>query len=147
MFSRTRLCLKAIGKASKSHVKPILQRAIASKAMRAGAAGIIGVSATMMMSTASTCDATPTASLHPLSKQIDSGYVKVDDIHTIYYHVYGNPHGKPVLFVHGGPGGGTSPEVSIDLISVWGCGLNLKCSCYSCRCPDFLTHWLIKLFW
>jgi proline iminopeptidase len=28
--------------------------------------------------------------------------------HEIYYEQYGNPQGKPALFVHGGPGGGSS---------------------------------------
>jgi proline iminopeptidase len=30
--------------------------------------------------------------------------------HRIYYEESGNPDGKPVVFVHGGPGGGTSPR-------------------------------------
>ncbi len=30
--------------------------------------------------------------------------------HTLYVEQSGNPHGKPVVFVHGGPGGGTSPS-------------------------------------
>ena len=32
--------------------------------------------------------------------------------HRIYWHEYGNPKGEPVLFVHGGPGGATSPAVA-----------------------------------
>jgi hypothetical protein len=39
----------------------------------------------------------------------EKGMLKVSDIHTIAYSVYGNPKGKPVLVVHGGPGGGTVP--------------------------------------
>ncbi len=35
----------------------------------------------------------------------DDGYLKVDGIHSIYYHQYGNPEGIPVLTIHGGPGG------------------------------------------
>jgi proline iminopeptidase len=34
----------------------------------------------------------------------------VDDIHTIYWEECGNPAGVPVLFLHGGPGAGCSPE-------------------------------------
>lgn len=33
--------------------------------------------------------------------------LKVSDLHTISYKIYGNPKGKPVLCVHGGPGAGT----------------------------------------
>ncbi|KAL7199586.1 hypothetical protein ACSBR2_021806 [Camellia fascicularis] len=39
-----------------------------------------------------------------------SGFLKVSDIHTIYWEQSGNPNGHPVLFLHGGPGGGTSPS-------------------------------------
>lgn len=38
-----------------------------------------------------------------------SGFLDVPP-HRVYYEVSGNPDGKPVVFVHGGPGGGTSPE-------------------------------------
>lgn len=31
----------------------------------------------------------------------ESGYLKVDDIHEIYYEVSGNPDGKPIFYVHG----------------------------------------------
>jgi proline iminopeptidase len=34
----------------------------------------------------------------------------LDDVHTMYWEVSGNPQGVPVLFLHGGPGGGCSPE-------------------------------------
>jgi proline iminopeptidase len=34
----------------------------------------------------------------------------VDDIHTIYWEECGSPTGVPVLFLHGGPGAGCSPE-------------------------------------
>ncbi|KAI1150059.1 proline iminopeptidase [Nemania diffusa] len=39
----------------------------------------------------------------------DSGHLKVDDIHEIYYEQYGKKDGLPVIFLHGGPGGNTSP--------------------------------------
>jgi proline iminopeptidase len=34
----------------------------------------------------------------------------VDDLHTLYWEECGNPSGTPVLFLHGGPGAGCSPE-------------------------------------
>ncbi len=34
----------------------------------------------------------------------------LDDVHTMYWEVTGRPDGVPVLFLHGGPGGGSSPE-------------------------------------
>src|SRR5690606_27922031 len=39
-----------------------------------------------------------------------SGTLQVSNIHSIYWEVSGNPNGKPVVFVHGGPGGGTDPK-------------------------------------
>lgn len=37
------------------------------------------------------------------------GMLVVDDLHTLYWEECGNPDGQPVLFLHGGPGGGISP--------------------------------------
>ena len=39
-----------------------------------------------------------------------SGYLAVDDLHTLYWEECGNPAGEPVVFLHGGPGGGLSPR-------------------------------------
>ncbi|MDG5495992.1 prolyl aminopeptidase [Niveispirillum sp. BGYR6] len=38
-----------------------------------------------------------------------TGRLKVDDLHTLYWEQSGNPEGVPVLFLHGGPGAGASP--------------------------------------
>lgn len=38
------------------------------------------------------------------------GMLAVDDLHTLYWEESGNPDGLPVLFLHGGPGGGTIPN-------------------------------------
>lgn len=38
------------------------------------------------------------------------GMLAVDDRHTIYWEECGNPQGVPVLFLHGGPGAGLSPQ-------------------------------------
>jgi proline iminopeptidase len=40
----------------------------------------------------------------------DTGRLKVSPIHELYYEQCGNLQGKPVVFLHGGPGGGISPE-------------------------------------
>src|SRR5438045_6567041 len=36
----------------------------------------------------------------------DQGMLKVSPVHTIYYEQCGDPQGQPVVFLHGGPGGG-----------------------------------------
>ena len=37
------------------------------------------------------------------------GWLQVEG-HRIYWHEYGTPTGQPVMFLHGGPGGGTKPK-------------------------------------
>ena len=39
-----------------------------------------------------------------------SGRLKVSDIHELYYEEAGNRDGKPVVFLHGGPGGGIEAD-------------------------------------
>ncbi|MCO5559481.1 hypothetical protein L7F22_013081 [Adiantum nelumboides] len=46
--------------------------------------------------------------LHPPIEPYSTGELKVSEIHTLYWEQSGNPEGYPVLFLHGGPGGGTS---------------------------------------
>jgi proline iminopeptidase len=40
----------------------------------------------------------------------DTGMLSVSDLHTLYYEQCGNPAGKPVVFLHGGPGGGLATD-------------------------------------
>ncbi|KAF6996816.1 hypothetical protein CFC21_013113 [Triticum aestivum] len=47
--------------------------------------------------------------LYPHVEPFDTGRLRVSDVHTIYYEQSGNPGGHPVVFLHGGPGAGTSP--------------------------------------
>lgn len=49
--------------------------------------------------------------LYPEIKPYDSGMLDVSPLHRIYYEQSGNPRGKPVVFLHGGPGGGTTPAM------------------------------------
>src|SRR4029078_5582322 len=44
--------------------------------------------------------------LYPEIEPYDSGMLAVSPLHTLYYEQCGNPRGKPVVFLHGGPGGG-----------------------------------------
>ena len=48
--------------------------------------------------------------LYPAIKPFDTGRLKVSPIHELYYEQCGNPQGKPVVFLHGGPGGGISSD-------------------------------------
>jgi proline iminopeptidase len=48
--------------------------------------------------------------LYPEIEPYESTYLPVGDGHDIYYEICGNRDGKPVLFLHGGPGAGCSPK-------------------------------------
>ncbi|WP_026424655.1 prolyl aminopeptidase [Actinokineospora inagensis] len=48
-------------------------------------------------------------SLYPPIEPHDRGMLDVGDGQRIYWEVSGNPRGKPVVVLHGGPGAGTSP--------------------------------------
>lgn len=47
--------------------------------------------------------------LYPPIEPYDSGMLDVGDGHRVYWELCGNPAGKPVVFLHGGPGGGCTP--------------------------------------
>jgi len=49
--------------------------------------------------------------LYPPIEANHSGMLDVGSGHKIYYEECGNPHGKPVVFLHGGPGGGCSENM------------------------------------
>src|SRR5689334_22501989 len=47
--------------------------------------------------------------LYPEIEPYRTGHLAVSEVHELYFEESGNPHGKPALFVHGGPGGATMP--------------------------------------
>jgi proline iminopeptidase len=62
----------------------------------------------------------------------------VSALHTLYFEESGNPTGKPVIFLHGGPGGGTDPKqrrffdparYRIVLMDQRGCGQSTPHAC------------------
>ena len=52
---------------------------------------------------------TPRTELYPDLEPFDSGMLPLDALHTMYWEQSGNPEGVPVVFLHGGPGAGSSP--------------------------------------
>lgn len=46
--------------------------------------------------------------LYPDLEPYATGRLQVDEIHSVYWEECGNPQGIPVVFLHGGPGGGCS---------------------------------------
>jgi proline iminopeptidase len=49
--------------------------------------------------------------LYPKIEPYHSGIFRFSDLHEIYFEESGNPQGKPVVFLHGGPGGCTEPKM------------------------------------
>jgi proline iminopeptidase len=71
--------------------------------------------------------------LYPEIEPYRTGRLRVSDVHELYFEESGNPEGKPVVFLHGGPGGGTEPKqrrffdpatYRIVLFDQRGCGLS-----------------------
>ncbi|HEX5238139.1 MAG TPA: prolyl aminopeptidase [Sphingomicrobium sp.] len=48
--------------------------------------------------------------LYPEIEPYQTGMLDVGDGYRLYWELSGNPDGKPVVFLHGGPGGGSSPD-------------------------------------
>jgi proline iminopeptidase len=49
--------------------------------------------------------------LYPAIRPYRTGRLRVSRVHDLYFEESGNPTGKPVVFLHGGPGGGTDPKM------------------------------------
>ena len=76
--------------------------------------------------------------LYPATEPYATGRLEVDSVHTLYYEECGNPQGKPVVYLHGGPGGGVSPDLRryfdpqayrIVLFDQRGCGRSTPHAC------------------
>ncbi|MBX3181201.1 MAG: prolyl aminopeptidase [Polyangiaceae bacterium] len=76
--------------------------------------------------------------LYPAIEPYDHGMLPVSDRHTLYYEQSGNPAGKPVVFLHGGPGGASDPRqrrffdperYRIVLFDQRGCGKSTPHAC------------------
>ena len=66
----------------------------------------------VLMSTASADDTRQPGELFPPTEPFKTGYLKVSAIHRVYYELHGNPQGKPVFVLHGGPGFGCYPRLT-----------------------------------
>ncbi|KAH7281742.1 hypothetical protein KP509_36G061500 [Ceratopteris richardii] len=76
--------------------------------------------------------------MHEHQPSIDRGYIRVSDIHTLYYEIFGNPVGKPAVFLHGGPGAGCVSRhagffdptyYKVVLLDQRGCGKSTPLGC------------------
>ena len=74
--------------------------------------------------------------LFPKLEVREKGFLQVSDIHTIYWVRSGNPNGKKILVIHGGPGGGSQPSISWLASSSW-TSMNNK---------NFFAFWITRSF-
>ena len=64
----------------------------------------------MILLTVATCNLNRDANQQfPKIESYKTGYLKVSGLHDIFYQLGGNPDGKPVMVLHGGPGAGCDP--------------------------------------
>jgi proline iminopeptidase len=52
----------------------------------------------------------PLRELYPPIEPYNTGFLEVSSVHSLYYEECGNKDGLPVVFLHGGPGGGCSAD-------------------------------------
>ena len=52
----------------------------------------------------------PRRTLYPEIEPYASGMLQVSSLHNVYFEQCGNPKGKPVVFLHGGPGAGCNAK-------------------------------------
>ncbi len=76
--------------------------------------------------------------LYPALEPYRRGRLEVSDLHEIYFEECGNPEGQPAVVLHGGPGGGSSPNLRrfhnpeiyrIILFDQRGCGNSTPHAC------------------
>ena len=48
---------------------------------------------------------------YPADPAVRSGWLPLDERHTMYFEESGNPRGRPVVYLHGGPGAGMEPSM------------------------------------
>ena len=94
------------------------------------------------------------AQLYPPIEPFKSGLLDVGDGHQVYWELCGNPSGKPALFLHGGPGGGCSPEhrrlfnpekYCVLLFDQRGCGRSTPHACLDANTTWHLVSDIEKL--
>ncbi len=88
--------------------------------------------------------------LYPPIEPYDTGVLFAGDGQRIHYEQSGNPDGKPVVYLHGGPGGGTSPwqrrffdpeKYRIILFDQRGCGRSTPHASDAAADLRFNTTW------
>ena len=92
--------------------------------------------------------------LYPAIEPYETGRLQVDARHSLYWEQCGNPEGKPVVLLHGGPGGGCSANMRrfhdpakyrIVLFDQRGCGRSLPHADLQANTTQHLVHDIERL--
>jgi proline iminopeptidase len=95
---------RSVGAAPKAAAKKAATRTSTQKKAASAAA-------TSRSKTSKTRVTAPRRGLYPAIRPFRTGRLRVSSVHELYFEESGNPRGKPVVFLHGGPGGGTNPTM------------------------------------
>lgn len=93
-------------------------------------------------------------SLYPAIEPYRKGFLEVSPLHKLYFEECGNPGGKAVIYLHGGPGGGIAPDFRrffdpeayrIVLFDQRGCGQSQPLFCLEDNTTGHLVEDIEKL--
>ncbi|CAK0754827.1 putative proline iminopeptidase [uncultured Gammaproteobacteria bacterium] len=96
----------------------------------------------------------PRTDLFPAIEPYQTGMLRVDDPHVLYWEQCGNPFGTPALFLHGGPGAGSSSthrrffdpdHYRVVLVDQRGSGRSTPLGCVEANSIDYLIADLERL--
>jgi len=96
----------------------------------------------------------PLIQFYPAIQPFAQGMLDVGDGHQIFWEQSGNPKGLPVVFIHGGPGAGTSPlqrrffnpdRYRIILFDQRGAGRSIPFACTEANTTNHLINDMEKL--
>jgi proline iminopeptidase len=87
--------------------KPRAAASAAKLATRAASASRSAARSSSRSTSKAGLSAPPRRELYPAIEPFKQGYLRVSDVHEIYYEECGNPAGKAAIFLHGGPGAGS----------------------------------------
>jgi len=85
-----------------------IRRPLRARTVIFGAVILLAAAAALSLS-AGLADDGRGSGLWPAIEPFKTGDLKVSDLHQIHYELCGNPQGRPIVVLHGGPGGKVSP--------------------------------------
>ncbi len=73
---------------------------------------LLALAAGLLPAAATAQDGPDSPELFPAATPFKTGFLRVDEVHEVFFALCGNPEGKPVIVLHGGPGFGCYPRLT-----------------------------------